>query len=108
MAVASLVLGIVSAILALIPFCGMIAIVPAIIGFILGIVDLVKKSKEEDSKKGMSIAGIVLSAIAIIFIIYYVFVIGAATAEVLNGVDLNNVNVNDLANDLANDINSLY
>lgn len=87
MAVASLVLGIVSIIIGFIPLCGMIAFVPAIIGLILGIVDLVKKNKAGEDKKGMSIAGIVLSAIAIVVIAYWVLVVGAATAEVINNAN---------------------
>lgn len=81
MGIAALVLGIVSIILGFIPFCGMIALVPAIIGLILGIVDLVKKSKsteEPKPKKGMPITGIVLSALAIIIILVWTLIIGAA------------------------------
>lgn len=82
MGIAALVLGIVSCILGLIPFCGLIALVPAIVGIILGIVDLVKRSKE-GNPKGVSIAGLVLSAFAVIFIIFWVIVIGiiGATTE---------------------------
>lgn len=90
MGIASLILGIVSIIFGIIPFCGMLAIIPAIIGIILGIVDLVKKIKENGSK-GMSIAGIVLSAFAVIFIIFWVVVVamvGAKTENIIsNGID---------------------
>lgn len=78
MGVASLVLGIVSIVLGFIPFCGAIAFIPAVIGLILGIVDAVKKSKSQEPK-GMAIAGIILSAIAIVIIGWWVFVVAAAS-----------------------------
>lgn len=84
MGIAALVLGIVSIILSFIPFCGIIAVVPAIIGLILGIVEVVKKSKAGENK-GMGIAGIILTALAIVItIVYNVFVvalIGAAATD---------------------------
>ncbi len=79
MGVAALVLGIISIIIALIPLCGSVAFIPALVGLILGIVDTVKKAKA-GQKKGVSIAGIVLSALAIIFIFLWIFVLGAGAA----------------------------
>lgn len=64
MGIASMVIGILAAILAFIPLCGYIAFVPAVIGLILGIVDVSKKKKQE-KPKGQGIAGIVLNAVAI-------------------------------------------
>lgn len=81
MGVAALVLGIVSAIAAFIPFCNTIAFVPAIVGLILGIVETVKKSKNKEPK-GMGIAGIVLNTCAIILIIVWVVCLGSAIASV--------------------------
>ena len=66
MGVASLVLGIVSFVFGFIPCVNYIATVPAIIGLILGIVDAVKKSKAQEPK-GMAIAGIILSALALVW-----------------------------------------
>lgn len=74
MGVASLVLGIVSVIIGFVPICGTIAFIPAIIGLILGIVDIVKKSKSQEAK-GLAIAGTVLSSIAILIIGYYWIVV---------------------------------
>ena len=73
MGVASLVLGIISLIIGFVPFCGIIALLPAIIGLILGIIDIVKKTKS-GMKKGQSIAGLILSAIAIVVIIFWAIV----------------------------------
>lgn len=83
MGIAALVLGIISIILGFIPLIGAIAFVPAIVGLVLGIVDIVNKNKKKEPK-GMSIAGTVLSAIAIVFIIFWIFVVGVATKEVLD------------------------
>ncbi len=80
MGVASLVLGILSLIIGFVPFCGAIALLPAIIGLILGIVDVVLKSKKGEPK-GMGIAGIVLSAISIVVIVFWVFVVAAASVS---------------------------
>ena len=80
MGVASLVLGILSLIIGFVPFCGAIALLPAIIGLILGIVDVVLKSKKGEPK-GMGVAGIVLSAISIVVIVFWVFVVAAASVS---------------------------
>lgn len=95
MGVASLVLGIISLIIGFIPFCGMIAFVPAIIGLILGIVEIVKKSKEKASK-GMGIAGTILSAISIVVMIFWFFVVGIAFSTV------DYTDIEDLQNQIEN------
>lgn len=81
MGIAALILGIISLIIGFIPLCGSIAMFPAIIGVILGIVDVILKSKKGE-KKGVSIAGLVLSAISIVVIIFWVFVFGVAASSV--------------------------
>lgn len=81
MGVAALVLGILALIVSFIPGCGLIiGIIPAIIGLILGIVDTIKKSKSGE-KKGVSIAGLILSALAIIIMIGWFFLVGAAVND---------------------------
>lgn len=67
MGIASLVLGIISLIMSLIPGLGIFFCITAIIGIILGIISLCKKLD-----KGKSIAGIITSAIAIIISILYI------------------------------------
>ncbi len=64
MGIASLTLGIISIVLAFVPFIWILSIITAIISLVLGIIALVKKQH-----KGQSIAGIVLSAITIILVI---------------------------------------
>ena len=88
MGVAALVLGIVSVVIGFIPFCGSWAIIPAIVGLILGIVDCAKKSKE-GNPKGKAIAGIICSAVAIVIIISYYLLVGAALKK--TGTSLENV-----------------
>ena len=101
MGVAALVLGIVSIIIAWIPFCGSIAFVPAVIGLILGIVDTVQKSKKQE-KKGLAIAGIVLNAIAIVFIAVYTIAIGSAAKKL--GDEWNEA----IANEFITNLNSIF
>ena len=69
MGIASLVLGIISLVTGWIPFVCFFTFILAIIGLILGIVDTVKKTKSKSPKKGMSIAGLIISAISIPVII---------------------------------------
>lgn len=82
MGVASLVLGIISALLAFVPFCGYLAFLPALIGLVLGIVDIAQKGKKQEPK-GQGIAGVVLNAIAIVIIIAWtvLFAAGGAAAS---------------------------
>lgn len=101
MAVASLVLGIISILIAFIPFCGTFAFLPAIVGLILGIVacvKAVKAAKEEPavaegeaavepkkSHKGLSIAGIILNGLSLVIIVVWTVIssmllVGAAGA----------------------------
>jgi hypothetical protein len=75
-----MIIGIVSAILGFVPFCNYFATLPAVVGLILGIVDVVQKNKKQQPGKGVGIAGIILNAAAIILILLWTFVIAAASA----------------------------
>lgn len=68
MGVAALVLGIISIIMSCIPFCNYFFIIPALVGVILGICDVVSKRKK-GGKKGIGIAGMILSILSIVIII---------------------------------------
>ena len=61
------------------------------------IIDTIQKSKKGE-KKGISIAGLVLSAIAIVVIIFWVFVFGVAAS---------NLDLNELENSLSS-LNEYY
>ena len=84
MGIASLILGIISLTTGWIPFICFIMFAIAIIGLILGAIDVSKKSKIEGSKRGVGIAGVVISALAIPVIIITSIVSIAAFAAVLN------------------------
>ena len=64
----------------------LIFIVAAIVGLILGIVDVVKKGKT-GGKKGVGIAGIVICAIAIVSILMSSIVIGLGLFVYFNAED---------------------
>ena len=94
MGVAALVLGIVSLVISFFPLCGTWAVIPAIVGLVLGIIDWVKKGKEEGAKKGKAIAGTICSAVAIIVIIAWWAIAGAAAKKAektLENTDWNEV-----------------
>lgn len=79
MGIASMIIGIIGVITSFIPCVGIFSLIPVIVGAILGIVDTVVKGKRH-IPRGMSIAGVVLNSIALVFIIVQFFVIGAAAA----------------------------
>jgi hypothetical protein len=70
MGTASLVIGIVCVVLSLFPVIGLLALLPAVLGFILGIVDVAIKIRKNVSK-GHGIAGIVLNSTALLFIVIW-------------------------------------
>ncbi len=78
MGIASLVIGIVSALLGFIPLCNYFAVIPALVGLVLGVVDIVLKGKKQ-LPKGMGIAGVALNGLAMIIILVWTLVIGTAT-----------------------------
>jgi hypothetical protein len=75
LAVASLVLGILSIIFVWIPFIGMVAWILAPIGLVLGLVAL-----KQPFGRGMAIAGSVCSGIGLLGCIAWVVLIGAAAS----------------------------
>lgn len=89
MGVAALILGIISIIVGFIPLCGAIAYFPAIIGLILGIIDIVLKTKKKEPR-GMAIAGTVLTAISLIIITFWLFVFGVAFSDQTLQQEINN------------------
>ena len=65
MGLTALILGIISVILSLIPFCNYIGLVPAIIAIVFGVVSLTQKDKNDLNHRAMSITGIVFGTLAI-------------------------------------------
>lgn len=72
MAIASLVLGIVSVLIVWIPFVGLFGTLLAIIGLVLGVLAL-----KGISGKGLAIGGIVTSGISLVITLLYLLVFGA-------------------------------
>jgi len=62
----ALILGIISVILSLIPFCNYIGLVPAIIAIVFGVVSLAQQEKNDLNHRAMSITGIVFGSLAIL------------------------------------------
>jgi len=81
MGVASMIIGIISLVIGFIPMCGFWAAAPAVVGLILGIVDLVLKSRRKQPR-GKAIVGVILNPLAIIVIVawYMLFVYGSEMA----------------------------
>ncbi|KMQ49885.1 hypothetical protein CHISP_3172 [Chitinispirillum alkaliphilum] len=81
MGVAAMVIGIISAMLGFVPLCNYFAALPAVVGLVLGIVDVTMKGKK-NLPKGQGIAGIVLNGLAVVVIILWtiLFATAAATA----------------------------
>lgn len=80
MGIAALVLGIISIIISLVPLCGIIAFLPALVGVILGIIDLVIKRKASINKS-VSITGVILSLFSIVIIVLWFLVFGVALSS---------------------------
>lgn len=83
MGIASMIIGIVAAVIGFIPICGMIALIPAIAGLALGGIEFAK-TKKSGKPSGTSIAGIVLNIVAIILIIGWFFI--AAVGSTIESV----------------------
>ena len=81
MAIASMVLGIVSVVLLCVPYIGIPA---AIVGLILGIMARKKVAAGQAAGKGMATTGMILSIIALALIII-LLIVGASLLAVLGG-----------------------
>lgn len=84
MGIASFVVGLVCLILS--PFLNVFLILPSILALVLGIIDTVRKSKKKEPK-GLAIAGIILSIIALAICILVVvglglFIFGSTTEAI--------------------------
>ena len=88
MGIASFVIGLVCLVLS--PFLSVFLILPAILALILGIIDAVIKSKKKESK-GLAIAGIVLSVIAlaicILIVIFAISVYNSVSGPLWEGFE---------------------
>ena len=102
MGTASLILGICSVIIGMIPFCGTIAFLPAIIGLILGIIDFINK-KQLNQPKTKALVGIILSTIAITLIIFWLFLVAVTTSSEDFDNTLNKIQTEQTTNTQSNE-----
>ncbi|MGH3908399.1 MAG: DUF4190 domain-containing protein [Pseudonocardiaceae bacterium] len=84
---AGFVLGLLSALFAMIPIIGMIAWPMAILGLIFGIVGVSRVRQGVATNKGLSIAGTVLAAIGLVICIAWAAALGSAAQEVSAELD---------------------
>ncbi|MGO8946175.1 MAG: DUF4190 domain-containing protein [Ktedonobacterales bacterium] len=69
MALTSMILGIISAAIGWIPFCGVVVLAPAIVGIVLGALGL-----KSQNRRGMAIAGIILSVVGIALATVFIWI----------------------------------
>lgn len=74
-----LILGAISLVISLIPYIGVIAIIPAILGIVLGIIYATK----EEEKKGILVLGTVLSFLSLIIICFWIILFGVSSINSL-------------------------
>jgi hypothetical protein len=83
MGVASLVIGIVALISSFIPFCGIWALLPALVGLGLGIGEVVTKAKSGEPR-GLGIAGLILNPLAIIVMVSWFWLAASMSEDAIN------------------------
>ncbi len=79
MDIASLVIGIIAAMVGFIPCVNTLVILPAIVGLILGIIAF-KKKKTEELPSGIALAGIILNALPLLVMTVFL-VLAMVTGE---------------------------
>ncbi len=89
MGIASLVIGILALILGFIPFCGYIALLPALVGIGLGVADMMQKNKAKElgtttESPVIGIVGAVLNGVAVLIIGAYTLFFAKAIQEAAN------------------------
>lgn len=99
MGVASMVIGIVAASLCWIPFCNYWAFIPAVVGLVLGGIEMNKK-KTANEPRGMAVAGVVLNIVAIAFITFWTVVLADSAKNVVSAVDKHRESLEKLHKDL--------
>lgn len=83
MGIASFVIGLICLLLS--PFLSIFLILPAILALLLGIIDTIIKAKKKQSK-GLAIAGIVLSTLALIVSISVIVLLYTFSGTIWNGI----------------------
>ncbi|MCE3258759.1 MAG: hypothetical protein K0S12_400 [Bacteroidetes bacterium] len=78
--IAGMILGIVAIIVSFVPCFGWWAVVLAVVGLVLSVVSM-SQAKKAGASKGMAIAGMICSILAIIIGSIWIFIIAKATTE---------------------------
>ena len=84
---AGFVLGLLSALFAMIPIIGVIAWPMAILGLVFGIIGISRAKQGTATNKGLAIAGTVLAAIGLVLCVVWVVAVGSAAQRVGNELD---------------------
>jgi len=84
MGAASLIFGVIAIIISLVPYCNYFALMPAVIGLVMGVVDVVNKAKNKEPH-GLGISGIVLNAVAILLLSLWAFFSGMLAEDNIEG-----------------------
>ncbi|KAE8764086.1 DUF4190 domain-containing protein [Georgenia thermotolerans] len=106
LAIAAFVIGIVAFLMAWIPVINVVAIIGGIVAVVLGAIALSKASKGQAGGKGLAIAGLVLSGLAIVGAILMNVVFGAALSAVDDAVQESIQDSEDQANDLGSEVSA--
>lgn len=83
LAIIALVLGILALLLSFVPCAGILAIIPALIGLILGGIAYAK-AKDNGQPKTLSLSGLITSGLAILIAVAWMFFIGSAANDIKN------------------------
>ncbi|HPJ21361.1 MAG TPA: hypothetical protein PLP30_05795 [Clostridia bacterium] len=70
MGLTALILGILSVLISIVPFCNYVGLIPAIIGIVLGVVSLTQKDESYNARP-LAITGLVFCVIAVIMSIVW-------------------------------------
>jgi uncharacterized membrane protein YjgN (DUF898 family) len=81
---AGMIIGIVCAVLAIIPGMAMVMMVIAIVGLILSAIGLAQASKGGNPNKGVMITGLILNLLVVIYAIVQIVFLASAVGEGLN------------------------
>jgi hypothetical protein len=104
--IASLIIGIITFVLAIIPCIGVIAIIPGIIAIILASVGL-SQSSRQNSPKGTLLAGLIIGIVAVMISFGWLFVAGKVFNKAHKSgrwpVDIESV-INDVKSNVMKDL----
>lgn len=104
MGIASFIIGILSLLMSCIPIVGILVCIPAVVAIILGIVELATMKSRGKKKKGMAIAGIIMSAFAIVVSIIILLISCFWGVELLDNYMSDNGIYNKIYNEIYDQI----